>query len=177
MQCFYRKFLQKGRFVFQHETGAEHPNATPKRKPEPKNKSKDQAGNKIAKTLTTCSEFSCSLELPEKPWQKETNQILEEIQQDANLRLAFNTFLKDYARAFGKDAFETTDDVSSNFYIAIQAVGVPDSAVGFNTAWNDVLHYAKKGVADSKEKWPYEKLKTIIDGVKDRKKPTQIAQK
>lgn len=178
MQCLYRKFLQKGQFVFQHETGGEHPNAAPKGKPDrPSDKSTDKTSKMIANALTTCSEFSCSVEMPEKPWQQEADQILEKIQQDPGFRVAFNTFLKEYARVFGQDAFETTEDVASNFYAALGISGVPDSAVGFNTAWNDIVHIAEKGVAEIKSKWPYERLKAAIDGVRNKGKPTQIAQK
>ena len=117
------------------------------------------------------------VETPEKPWQQEADQILEAIEKDTGLLLGFSTFFKEYVHAFGQEAFETTGDVSQDFYAALGVSGIPDSIVGFNTAWNDILHIAEKGVAESKEKWPYERLRSVIDEVRNSEKSGQIAQK
>ena len=86
MQCFYKKFPQKWQFVFQHETGDEHPNAAPKGKIDGSpNSPEDKAQKMLAGALNTCDAFSCKIEKAEKPWQKEADRILEKIQKNTGL--------------------------------------------------------------------------------------------
>lgn len=141
-------------------------------------KFEDAGHNLVASAFTSCDAMSCKVEIKEEPWQREVNQILDEVSSDPSLKVAFNTFLQEYVKSFGKEnAFEVTADTHSNFYGAIDLVGVPDSALGFNTAMNDILHFAAKGVKDSTAKWPYEKLKAVVDKVRGGNKGTELAQK
>lgn len=182
MQCSYRKFLPAGQFVFKNEAksveastpGPEMPSGKPK---ESGKSPEDKAQKALADARTTCDEFSCKVEITKSPWQKEADNILEGIQKDRGLQVAFNTFLKEYARAFGQNEFEATEDISQNFYSVLNISGVPSSTVGFNAAWNDILRIAEKGAGENNAsaKQPYERLKSIVDAVRN-KESTQIAQ-
>lgn len=124
--------------------------------------------------MHTCDAFSCSLDTEKNPWEQQAEEILDKIQRSPSLKLAFNTFLQEYAR-ISNPQFELNGDLQTDFYNAIDAAGVPNSEVGFNTAWNDILRIAEKGVEESPAKWPYEKLKKAIDSVRQAK--TELAQR
>ncbi|MEK7523505.1 MAG: hypothetical protein AAB588_00570 [Patescibacteria group bacterium] len=168
MQCFNRKFLGETRLMYVN--GGERPSAAPKSHADIADTTGDDQATRASKVLAgamnTCDGFTCKVEVAEKPWQEQATKILDKIGQDKFAALAFNTFLQEYARGFG-GSVDFTDDVTSNFYSALQLSGVPDSEVGFNTAWNDILSIAKEGVRESSTKAPYEKLKSIVDSVRN----------
>lgn len=120
--------------------------------------------------LKVCDAYECKIEKKEQPWKDQTDQILAKIDQDPALKIALGTFLLEYVRGFGKE-YELSGDISMDFYDALTVVGVPNSQVGFNTAWNDILFVAEKGVKDSKVKWPSEKLKAAVESARQNEKP------
>lgn len=167
MICFNKRIPKFSLFIFKHgpETGKERVPSVPTGDKSNKGDVDKRSKNVLGGAMKTCDEFSCRVEIKKESWQERADNILKEIQADPSLRLAFNTFLREYARVGGvkSEDINMVGDVSENFYFIISGVGVPNSEIGFNTAWNDILRVAQKGVKGSKEKWPYERLKSVID--------------
>lgn len=123
--------------------------------------------------LKVCDAYECKIEKKEQPWKDQTDQILTKIDQDPALKVALGTFLLEYVRDPNgnyRGDYRLSGDVSMDFYNALTVVGVPNSQVGFNTAWNDILFVAEKGVKDSKVKWPSEKLKAAVESARQKVK-------
>lgn len=135
-----------------------------------KTESGDEFTRKIVgSAIVHCSESMCKLERFEEQWKKNTNLMLGKIQEASTSdKVALNTVLKELVTANGKK-MEPGISIVDNFYDAMKIIGVPDTEVGHNTFWNDILFQAKENSNATGSPQKYEFLKSIVDSIRNQK--------
>lgn len=128
---------------------------------------KNGAKDLVSGALGTCDDF-CMANIEKNPWTAKAEKILTEIQKDPALRIAFNTFLREYVgKLDNSNEFKPSENLRESFFGAMIFTGVPNTDIGINTAFNDILATAREGVRNTDAKWPYEKIKAIVEKVQN----------
>ena len=167
-QKYFSIDFKSNRLVFQQNVPKEQPVASLKT-PELQESGDEFTRKIVGSAIVHCSESMCRLEKFEEQWKKNTNLMLGKIQEASTSdKAAFNTFLKELVTTNGKK-MEPGASVVDNFYNAMQIIGVPNTEVGHNTFWNDILFQAKKNVNTTGASQKYEFLKSIVDSVRNQK--------